>query len=425
MNTLGQSITVTRSIHYEAKLPVRYVQVAGISYASLKENVLIESIDMSGPELSGPYPSGSGMRRSEDNGKIWIHCEAREGEVLMEGDRYMEQEMPDFFLDPDNGWLVRVFCASDKTRGAPPEDPRSQSMFSVRIFLQISKDEGKTWGPQRQLIQKGSQYDEIHWAKGFWRGRNGAAFGDSHMLKLKDGTILMPVCGSKLHENGTIYAPGGGGVTRISVCFFGKWHGEGIDWDMGEPLSLPRKHSDDGADEPSIAVLPDGRLFMIIRARVTRGNPNSKAEFPGLKYHSLSRDGGRTWSEAEPLLYDDGSFPYSPACLGNVFRSEKNGRLYLITNINSEPGDNCDPRTTLYIGEIDMETLRLIKKSLTVIETRTNDQPPDVRFSNFRWYQDRATGDVELFMNPSSPRGRGNGATPDSSFRYTICLPKT
>lgn len=45
--------------------------------------------------------------------------------------------------------------------------------------------------------------------------------------------------------------------------------------------------------EPSIVVLPDGRLFSIMRT--TRGSP----------YYSVSEDGGRRWSNPKPLLYHD------------------------------------------------------------------------------------------------------------------------
>jgi len=235
----------------------------------------------------------------------------------------------------------------------------------------------------------------------------------------------MPYWGYRLHGNGSIRSPEDGWTTSINGCFLGKWRadGSGIDWDGGASMTLPRKYSADGADEPSIAVLPDGRLFMSIRARVMSG---TKTELPGLKYYSLSSDGGRNWSEGKPLLYEDGTYPYSPACLSNVLRSSKNGRYYLITNLNAAPGDNCDPRTTLQTAEVDIHKMCLLKSSVTPIEGRTPDQPPNIRFSNFRWYEDRETRDLVLFLT-ACPGDVGRSPTcgcPPQSYRYDIRLPK-
>lgn len=411
----AESIKVTRSIHVDVPTQAGSAQVAGISYASIKKPVLMESIGL---------PEGAFIRRSEDNGKTWTKCETWKVSEPIQGDRTLQRDLPEFFLDPENGWMFRVFNVSESIRGVVPWDPKSPVMATRKIFIQISKDEGKTWGEPRQLIQSGPQYDATHWAEGFWHGKNSAAVEGAHIIKLKDGTILMPFWAFKLHENGSIRSPRTGWVVQVSGCFLGRWRadGSGIDWEMSNVVSLPPKYSNDGADEPSVDYLPDGRLMMILRARVCKG---SKTELPGLKYFSVSGDEGRTWREGSPLLYDDGSYPYSPACLGNVFRSKHNGRFYLITNINPGPGQNCDPRTTLQIAQIDPKTLCLVKNSVTPLETRSGDQPLSIRFSNYRWYEDRETRNIVLFMT-ACPGDVGRSLTcgcPGQSFRYVIRLP--
>jgi len=409
-------IKISRSVHYEVASPAQQAQVTGISYASIRHNALIESIGV---------PEGLLIRRSEDNGRTWITCEKWPTTRPLQGDRYIERDAPDFFLDPETGWLLRVYGECETIRGVLPWDEKSPVMMTRRIYTQISRDEGKTWDEPQQVIQRGAGHDAVHWAEGFAYGKNGAAVEGAHLLKVSDGTVLMPFWGYRLHENDAFRSPQDGWPTSINGCFLGKWRADGsaVDWDMGRPMALPRKYSNDGADEPSIDVLPDGRLLMVIRARVC--DPKLTPT-PGLKYYSLSSDDGRTWSEGEPLLYDDGAMPYSPACLANVFRSRKNGRLYLITNLNPEPGNNCDPRTTLQIAEIDPKSLRIIQCTVTPIETRSGDQPPNIRFSNFRWYEDRETLDIVLLLT-ACPGDVGRSPTcgcPPQSFRYDIRLPE-
>ena len=169
--------------------------------------------------------------------------------------------------------------------------------------------------------------------------------------------------------------------------------------------------------------LPDGRLFQIIRARFLN---QPQAELPSCKFYALSSDCGRTWSEPEPLRYTDGELAFSPACLGNVFRSNKNGRFYLITNLNDWPSHNCDPRSTLQIAELDTSTLRIVRESVTGIETRREGQPINIRFSSWRSYEDRATGDIVLFMTacPGDAGRKFDCGCPPHCYRYDIRLPE-
>ncbi|PIP15748.1 MAG: hypothetical protein COX46_05075, partial [bacterium (Candidatus Ratteibacteria) CG23_combo_of_CG06-09_8_20_14_all_48_7] len=120
---------------------------------------------------------------------------------------------------------------------------------------------------------------------------------------------------------------------------------------------------------------------------------------------------------------DDGSYAYAPACLINVFRSSKNGRFYLITNSADGPCTNCDPRNKLYIAELDTKTFCIKKESFTNIEhwETKEGQPVPIRFSNFRWFEDRETKDVVLYLTPSGPQGEGLDS---NSYRYDIQLPE-
>jgi hypothetical protein len=67
----------------------------------------------------------------------------------------------------------------------------------------------------------------------------------------------------------------------------------------------------------------------------------------------------------------------------------------------------------------------ITKSSVTPIETRTGDQPPNTRFSNFPWYEDRETRDVVPLLT-ACPGDVGRSemcGRPPQSFRYGIRLP--
>ena len=66
-----------------------------------------------------------------------------------------------------------------------------------------------------------------------------------------------------------------------------------------EPITDPHGNPEDPAvEEASIVKLPDGRLFAVMRSSI------------GCPVWSQSRDGGRTWTAARPLLDKDGGMPY-------------------------------------------------------------------------------------------------------------------
>ncbi len=84
---------------------------------------------------------------------------------------------------------------------------------------------------------------------------------------------------------------------------------------------------------------------------------------------------------------------------------------------------NCDPRNRLFIAEVDTNTFRIRKDTLTVIEQR--DEADNIRFSNWRYYQDRATGDLAVFMTPATPEAvKLSDDVLPQVYRYDIVLPQ-
>ena len=410
-------IKVVRTVHVQASSRSEIAQVRDIAYSSNDRNVLLQSISIGKRGV---------IRRSEDNGKSWEAVEEWTSEEPLGDGLVLERGLPEVFCDPDNGLVIRFFITARNNPNIVPWDyARSPMTRTRKIFFQTSQNEGQTWSEPERLIMQGGDYDETHWMDGVYYGKNGACIEGSQIIKNRRGETLAPMWGTRLFENDDIINPNAdpatsnpdGTVEHFSGCFFGRWRadGSGIDWSVSESVRLPLKYSCDGADEPSVDYLPDGRLFMVLRARTY---PHTGQKLPSLHYYTLSNDDGRTWSEPEPLLYDDGSYAYSPACLANVLRSSKNGRFYVMTNFAEGPCVNCDPRNRLQIAEIDTTTLTIKKDTVTIIEPQDEslNQPDNIRFSNFRWYEDRETQNIVLHMTPGH-----DGSGWPQGYRPSLC----
>ena len=414
------NIKVTRTIHIEEPHQGETAAVGNVDYITGDCSTLMESVALGSRRF---------VRRSEDNGKTWEIVEEWPPEKQIDDDLVLVTGLPTmFYCQSDTGILLRAFCTYQIKPSVLGWDyAKSPIWRTMRIYTQISKDDGHSWFDPRQLIVKGDQYDENHWMDAVYYGKNGGSVQGGRILTSTSGKLIVPFSMSRLFDNGDIVdstadpatANPDGAVERISGCFIGDWrNGEGdVDWSMGGKVELSKKYSCDGADEPSIEYLDDGRLFMALRARTY---PHTGQELPSLHYYALSSDDGRTWGELEPLLYDDGSYAYSPACLIKVLCSSKNGRLYVATNFAEAPCTNVLPRNKLHIAEIDMDTLRIKKNTLTIIEQqdKSTGQPDGIHFSNFAWYEDRQSQDIVLFMTPCV------GNCPEHCFRYDIQLPK-
>ena len=58
--------------------------------------------------------------------------------------------------------------------------------------------------------------------------------------------------------------------------------------------------------------------------------------------------------------------------------------------------------------------------------TKRMGEPEDIRVSNFRWHEDRETGDIVLFMTacPGNRPRTSDCGCPMHSYRYDIHLPE-
>ena len=397
-------------------------------YVSKDRDVLIECLAVGG--LVDTNDRGL-IRRSEDNGASWQTVEQLTAQRQIIGDLVEVTLMPSVFsCDPQSGRLFRVFHIHlNKPNVVPWDYAVHPTWRTIRPYSQVSRDEGQSWSDPVPVVVQGDQFDASHWCPGIWQGKNGGVLGATPIISGGKGVHIAPLCSNQLFTNGDIIDPDAdpatanpdGAVEWQGSCLHAKWlpDGSGLTWNAGEKVRLPRKYSCDGADEPSVDYLPDGRLFMILRARTY---PHTGQELPGMHYYALSEDDGMTWAEPEPLLFDDGGYAKSPACISNVLRSNKNDRFYVITNFTDQSPVNCDPRNELYIAEIDPERCRIKKSTMTIIDQQPLER--NIRYSNWRYYQDRRSGNVMLFMTPSCPETveLDAGLAPHA-YRYEIELP--
>jgi len=385
------------------------------------------------------------FHRSMDNGRTWTHVgtwDYRKKEI--DEKRYFQFDPPgQVLVDSDNGRALRLGFCRTCLKERDPTYRDVPHYYSSRPYISYSFDEGATWTDLEFITQKGEEYDQTHWMKGAWFGKNGCFCDAPHTLRISSGAILAMMFQVRL-------LPGGHHRNSVNISQFdgiallGRWNADQtkLAWEAGDPVPLDYNWSMNGINENAVAELPDGRLLMISRSQW----PGDES-MPIVKLTSVSTDHGVTWSRVKPLRYDDGGWVHSPASMPTLIRSIKNGRLYFIGNIlplpliyrkvytpqeaeeldlwQNPPEGMSIPRTALHIGEIDAHTFRLKRETVTVIDRREPNEPRSLHLSNFCTYQDRETKDIVLFMtrDPGDARDRAKDNVSRDLFRYDICLP--
>jgi len=178
-------------------------------------------------------------------------------------------------------------------------------------------------------------------------------------------------------------------------------------WTLGRPVPYPFEVSSRGMCEGAVAELPDRRLCMVLR-----GSNAAWPDKPGYKWLSLSNDGGQTWSEVAPLRCDDRTLIESSATGSALFRSLANGRLYWIGNlcIEGRRPDGNMPRSPIVIAEMLEDPVAIKRNSINIIDRAQPGEHPDTQHSNFKFYQDRVSGDLVLYLTRYGERGYENTA---------------
>lgn len=288
-----------------------------------------------------------------------------------------------------------------------------------RFFYQVSNDEGRTFTAWKPVIETGEEFDGDHPFKGVFRGKNSAWIGNSP-IKTSSGEILVPLTVPILDaRREKLYTPHQ--EKNIpwffdAVFLIGKWKdNSSLEWETSQPVKIAPSRSTEGLDEPAVAELRDKRIICICRAS-NYGEP----DIPGYKWLAISRDGGRTWSEAEPLRYSDGGVLYSSASYSILIR-HSNGRLYWIANISPFNPAGMWPRYPLVIAEIDEENPGVKRETVTVIDTRmAGELESPFQLSNWGVYEDRETGEVVVTLPRLFPKDPNDWTAPCMKYSITV-----
>lgn len=422
---MSQTIHVSRELHLKATEPVS-IYSSGL-YASLQGTTLLETVRHEGLHFQ---PNGERQyyerklyrRRSEDNGRSWVDTQVlhTSGPDRLAGKHLFPGAI---ILDPTRDVLINMGVSYELDPDQPQFAAGNRVQRTYLTHYQCSRDAGRTWTAPRQVIDSRPGFDETRWSPVMEFGNIGGV-ADGQCVFLPDGTLVLGF--SALHPQAPPHDKGE--RAREGYCSVvyaqARWSADGqsLEWRFGEEIRVDFPRASGGCVEPALAWLGGQRLFNTMR---TQGDET--LGIYSTRFTTLSEDGGLTWSQPEPLKYDDGSTVWSPACVHRFHRSAKNGKTYLLTNILPKPVYAQVPRYPLTIAEFDLERLCVLRRSVQVIQDLPKGAPIDRRYTNFGLYEERRSGDLILTM-PEMPREKNYEEMKPADFgsdciRFRIVLP--
>lgn len=218
----------------------------------------------------------AGIRTSRDDGRTWSDA------LPVTDGLHPTEPAAAYLLKCKSGALVVVYLDRNTQKfrwndklGEPEEDCRLE-LWAIR-----STDGGKTWVDRQRLLD----------------GYNANFFG---FIEIRNGRLVATA--EHLVRN-----PGHWVACSLSSDDDGKT------WKRSNLIDLGGHGHHDGATEPTVAELRDGRLLMLIRTNLDRF------------WQAFSEDGGLSWRRIEPSGIDASSSP------GYLLKLHS-GRLVLVWN---------------------------------------------------------------------------------------------
>jgi hypothetical protein len=247
------------------------------------------------------------------------------------------------------------------------------------------------------------------------------AMSFSFPVRTSAGTLLFPAMRPLLGADGRpVHYRGCWATADEPLTVIGDHEPDGaLRWSLDTPPPVDVEQTSRGLNENAIAELRDGRLV-----KVCRGDNSMYPEKPGYKWVCFSENGARTWSTPAPLGCDAGPPIESSATGSAFFRSFTDGKLYWMGNLcvrGQRPRGNY-PRVPLVVAEVQEEPFALKQDAITIIGDRAPGEPEEVQMSNFRFYQDRRTGDLVVFLTRYAERSAKDWMLADY-YRIRVAMP--
>jgi hypothetical protein len=300
------------------------------------------------------------------------------------------------WVDPVNGLLLQTLLSLDvETDPKVDEPPVGLTHYYLRY--RVSADKGATYLFDEPMVQTGMTPE--HPFPRVWTGKNGYCLGDAgcRPIRTRAGNILIPAIDFLLGADGKLDSPGGGFTYSDAMVIIGKWREDKrIEWFAVAFVEGDPARSTRGMDEPSLVEMPDGRILMVMRGS-NGGSKDPEYKIPSYRWYAVSGDGGFTWTKPEPWTYDTGEAFFSPASMCELF-THSNGRVYWLGNISASQGQGNNPRYPFWIAEVEPRTLRLVKSTLTMLDTLQPDDAEGVNLSHHLAYEDRETHEIVIPM---------------------------
>jgi sialidase-1 len=247
----------------------------------------------------------NGVSISKDDGKTWSKpCFVSDGITGLRGGK---EPATVYIVQTKSGAMVMVYLNSTVFRFSWDEEKGEPKDCCLEVWAVRSLDGGKTWIDNQRILD----------------GYNANFFG---FIQTSKGRLVATV--EHLVSN-----PG----HWVSCSLLSD--DDGKTWKRSNFIDIGGHGHHDGATEPTVTELSDGKLLMLIRTNLDRF------------WQSISTDGGRYWRIIQPSDIDSSSSP------GYLLRLNS-GRLALVWNRLNPEGGICEKTKPNSASEVDTSWYR-------------------------------------------------------------------